>query len=236
MVSDLWVLRRPNGTVARVRKASKSRVVVVHAARASMAGNRTTKLHHTASILIVLAIASLHHQPRAFSWVMRQDVVRSNHPRQFFAAPTSSSSSRAALSNKFLEGDLVAVQRKTADDDDANNKPRLCVVTGDGGVYPLCTRADDVETDLFADPRQFPDRFWSNQVTDEHVVGRTYGEGYYSQRVIPSLGGGPGYGALADDVWSVAEDILEKVRADQVELPVLETGIAHGEKARGGSF
>ena len=65
---------------------------------------------------------------------------------------------------------------------------------------------------------------------------KLYGEGYYGQRPVPSLGGGPGYGAEADEVWSVTEDLLEEVRRDGVELPILDVGIAHGEKARGGSF
>ena len=45
-----------------------------------------------------------------------------------------------------------------------------------------------------------------------------------------------GYGAEADDVWSVSEELIEQVREDGVELPILDVGIAHGEKARGGSF
>ena len=67
-------------------------------------------------------------------------------------------------------------------------------------------------------------------------VTRTYGEGWYGQRPVPSLGGGPGYGAEADSVWSVDEDVLERLQEDGVDLPVLDVGIAHGEKARGGAF
>jgi hypothetical protein len=132
-----------------------------------------------------------------------------------------------ALSDDFLESDLVAV-RKSPD-----GTPRLCAVKPDGTVAPLCQRHDDVETDLFCDPREFSERFWEN-LTDEAVSGR-YGEGFYGQRPVPSLGGGPGYGADADEIWSVSEDEIERIRSDGVELPVLDVGIAHGEKARGGS-
>jgi len=75
----------------------------------------------------------------------------------------------------------------------------------------------------------------ASRVADENVAG-TYGEGFYGQRPVPSLGGGPGYGAQADEIWSVEENMLDKIRADGVELPVLDVGIAHGEKARGGSY
>jgi hypothetical protein len=137
-----------------------------------------------------------------------------------------------ALSDKFLEGDLVAV---TNPGGSYSQNPRLCAVKADGSVVPLCVREHDVETDLFADPRQFSERFWQNYVTDEHVTA-TYGEGFYGQRPVPSLGGGPGYGAEADELWSVSGDMLDEVRANGVELPVLDMGIAHGEKARGGYF
>mmetsp|Transcript_30148 Transcript_30148/g.45972 ORF Transcript_30148/g.45972 Transcript_30148/m.45972 type:complete len:190 (+) Transcript_30148:8-577(+) len=131
------------------------------------------------------------------------------------------------LSDKYLENDLVAIQITNHDDN-----PRLCVVTSDGGAYPLCIHEDDVETDLFIDPRITLE---NDDVIDEHVVG-SYGEGWYSQRPVPSLGGGPGYGAEADSVWSIEEDLLEAVANDNVDLPVLDIGISHGEKARGGAF
>jgi hypothetical protein len=121
------------------------------------------------------------------------------------------------------------------ENEDSNHRPRLCAVILDGGVVPLCTRLDDVETDLFADPRQYADDFWTEGVTDDDVV-HTYGEGFYGQRPVPSLGGGPGYGAAADEIWSTDLETLEAVAKDGVELPVLDVGIAHGEKARGGSF
>ena len=56
-------------------------------------------------------------------------------------------------------------------------------------------------------------------------------EGWYGQRPVPSLGGGPGYGAEAQEIWSVDEDTLLKLEEDSVELPILDMGIAHGEKA-----
>jgi hypothetical protein len=124
---------------------------------------------------------------------------------------------------------LVAIQRPGP-----TGRGRLCAVKPDGSVVPLCRRSDDVETDLYADPREFAVRYWSDP-RDEHAL-KAYGEGYYGQRPIPSLGGGPGYGAEADEVWSVDERILEEVELDGVELPILDVGIAHGEKARGGSF
>lgn len=139
----------------------------------------------------------------------------------------SSPKPRKLLSEDYLENDLVSIRRGES------LPPRLCVVAPGGEVTPLCRREDDVETDLFSDPREY-DTDWSS-VVDSDVVG-TYGEGFYGQRPVPSLGGGPGYGALADDVWSTTENVLNQVELDGVYLPVLDMGIAHGEKARGGSF
>ena len=132
------------------------------------------------------------------------------------------------LSDAFLENDLVAI----AVDD---RQPRLCAVRYDGTVAPLCLRGDDVETDAFVDPREYTSTFWTNEVTDECVKG-TYGEGFFGQRPVPSLGGGPGYGAEADDCWSIDQEVLEKVKEDGVLLPTLDIGISHGEKARAGAF
>lgn len=137
-------------------------------------------------------------------------------------------SSLRAVSSDYFEGDLVAVKKPS------DNKPRLCVVRADATLGALCTHEDDVETDLFLDPRCDSDPFWTD-ATDNDICG-TYGEGYYGQRPVPSLGGGPGYGADAQDIWSVTEAVLEKLVQDGVDLPVLDVGIAHGEKARGGSF
>lgn len=132
------------------------------------------------------------------------------------------------LSGDFLENDLVAVQRSNAD------SPRLCVVRPGNDVLPLCQHEDDVETDLFIDPRCYENKSWE-EVSDEDVKGR-YGEGWYGQRPVPSLGGGPGYGAEAQEVWSIDEEMLSRLGEDRVELPILDMGIAHGEKARSGAF
>jgi hypothetical protein len=70
-----------------------------------------------------------------------------------------------------------------------------------------------------------------------------YGVGWYGQRPVPSLGGGPGYGAEADEIWSIDEDVLEQILSGEedddgvvVDLPVIDVGMAHGEKARGGAL
>lgn len=155
------------------------------------------------------------------------------------------------LSDSFLENDLVAVRThrrlsgreergdaRIAGGEDtgiaAAPAARLCVVRPDSGVHALCYHEDDVETDLFVDPR-VADQPWTDDLVDEDVVGR-YGEGWYGQRPVPSLGGGPGYGAEADEIWSIDEEVLNELREDGVLLPVLDVGIAHGEKARGGAF
>ena len=44
------------------------------------------------------------------------------------------------------------------------------------------------------------------------------------------------YGAEADEIWSIDESLLEQLEKDGVQLPVLDVGIAHGEKARGGAY
>lgn len=132
-----------------------------------------------------------------------------------------------ALSGKYMENDLVAVKLPGSD------TSRLCAVKQYGAVDPLCRHEDNVETDLFVDPRN-PSIFYQD-LTDDDVVG-SYGEGFYGQRPLPSLGGGPGYGALADEIWSIDEQVLEQVIADGVDLPILDVGIAHGEKARGGAY
>ena len=90
---------------------------------------------------------------------------------------------------------------------------------------------DDILTDLYVDPREE-----DNIEIDDKDVLQCYGEGWYSQRVVPSLGGGPGYGASADDVWSVEEEVIDTIEKDGIEIPVLDLGIAHGEKARGGAI
>lgn len=148
-----------------------------------------------------------------------------------------------ALSEDFLENDLVAIKVKQSSSSDDETEtdtslpplpPRLCAVGQYRNVIPLCQRADDAETDLFADPREFSDPYWED-LSDDTVVHK-YQEAWYGQLPVPSLGGGPGYGAQADEIWSTTDDVLEQVQSDAVELPVLDVGIAHGEKARGGAF
>lgn len=132
------------------------------------------------------------------------------------------------LSGAYLESDLVGV--KVPDTEECI----LCVVRPDQGVYPLCQHEDDVETDLFIDPRR-SSQAWTNDLIDSDVT-KTYGEGFYGQRPVPSLGGGPGYGADADEIWSVDREVLVVLAADGVTVPVLDVGMAHGEKARSGAF
>jgi len=47
---------------------------------------------------------------------------------------------------------------------------------------------------------------------------------------------GSGYGADANEVWSIDEDTLERLHDDGVAVPVIDIGMAHGEKARGGAL
>jgi hypothetical protein len=142
---------------------------------------------------------------------------------------TITNTNNKALSNEFLENDLVAIRKGET------TAPRLCVVRPDATVAPLCVHEDDNETDLYIDPRCYEETFWEQEAKDEHVQGK-YGEGWYGQRPVPSLGGGPGYGADALEIWSIEEEVLEQLAKDGVELPILDVGIAHGEKARGGFF
>lgn len=124
-------------------------------------------------------------------------------------------------------------------------KMRLCVIRNQQYIYPLIRHEDDVETDLFLDPRfvhreitldDMLDYCKSNNINDAVHQYKYYGVGWYGQRPVPSLGGGPGYGAEADEVWSVDEDVLEEILNDSVDIPVIDVGMAHGEKARGGAL
>ena len=142
---------------------------------------------------------------------------------------------------------------------DKNLKLRLCVIRNQRCVFPLVRHEDDVETDLFLDPRYVEKSIrlsdvahWSesklrrestvqeeidgSQQTIEEMGVSYYGVGWYGQRPVPSLGGGPGYGADATEVWSIEEDTLERLFDDGVDIPVIDVGIAHGEKARGGAL
>ena len=74
-----------------------------------------------------------------------------------------------ALSDQYLENDLVSVQvpyRLLVNSD--KDGCRLCVVRPDNTVLPLCRHEDDVDTDLFMDPRTLDDSFW-NDISDDVV-------------------------------------------------------------------
>ncbi len=171
-------------------------------------------------------------------------LLRSKQPYADKKRKSSSSLlSLNVLSDKYFENDIIAVQWKDILDSNGHDdidavSPRICVVKPDKTVYPLCRHEDDLETDLFIDPRctSSSSSTWMENVMDQHVVA-TYGEGWYGQRVVPSLGGGPGYGAEADEIWSIDEPTLEQIlHIDGIYLPTLDLGIAHGEKARGGAI
>ena len=59
---------------------------------------------------------------------------------------------------------------------------------------------------------------------------------WIGRRVRKYMGGGPGYGAEAQEIWSVDEELLVQLEDENVNLPILDMGIAHGEKARGGAY
>ena len=144
--------------------------------------------------------------------------------------------------SQYFENDLVSIN---IGDANMTKKPKLFVVMSDGTLSPLCQHEDDNPTDFYVDPRtptkgsslQNPQNgiIEEDSIDDDDVL-EYYGEGWYSQRVVPSLGGGPGYGAEADPIWTIDEDVLEKMILDQVDIPILDLGIAHGEKARGGAI
>ena len=124
---------------------------------------------------------------------------------------------------------------------------RLCVIRNQQYICPLIRHEDDVETDLFLDPRSMENeislqdvlQWWNSNSKAELTISELqyYGVGWYGQRPVPSLGGGPGYGAEADEIWSIDEDVLEQLLIeDGVDLPVIDVGMAHGEKARGGAL
>lgn len=133
---------------------------------------------------------------------------------------------------------------------------RLCVVRNQDYVFPLIRHEDDAETDLYLDPRHMGKKVrysdvmdWSFEITnnisrvkvEEEVNAPSpqsyyYGVGWYGQRPVPSLGGGPGYGAEATEVWSIDYETLERLKEDGVQIPIIDVGIAHGEKARGGAL
>eukprot|EP00804_Cyclotella_cryptica_P001602 CCRYP_014942-RA/>CCRYP_014942-RA protein AED:0.31 eAED:0.05 QI:0/-1/0/1/-1/1/1/0/215 len=118
---------------------------------------------------------------------------------------------------------------------------RLCVIRNQQFVYPLVRHEDDVETDLFLDPKHVESTLRLQDFEPSgNVEGQSsipyYGVGWYGQRPVPSLGGGPGHGADATEIWTMEEEMLEKCLEDGVHVPVIDVGIAHGEKARGGAL
>ncbi|KAL7466625.1 hypothetical protein ACHAXS_006918 [Conticribra weissflogii] len=144
-------------------------------------------------------------------------------------------------------------------DNSVGSKLRLCVIRNGDCVYPLVQHEDDVETDLFLDPRyaegegiRLGDLLeWMRQQRERDELGGGsqdaniatgrdipyFGVGWYGQRPVPSLGGGPGYGADATEIWSIEGEVLETlVEEGEVEIPVIDVGMAHGEKARGGAL
>ena len=54
--------------------------------------------------------------------------------------------------------------------------------------------------------------------------------------LVPLLGGRPRYGADATEIWTMEEEMLEKCLENGVHVPIIDVGIAHGEKARGGAL
>jgi hypothetical protein len=172
--------------------------------------------------------------------------IRQQQQRQQFKA-ISNHENEIENINNYLENDLISIQINTGGDDDDDNsssiRPKLYVVTSpDGTVSPLCTHEDDNLTDLYLDPRCVDEETTIDDIknnNNEHVtttIIKYYGEGWFAQRVVPSLGGGPGYGAEANSVWSIEENILDELIDDNVNIPILDMGIAHGEKARGGAI
>ena len=147
-------------------------------------------------------------------------------------------SSKTQSLDQIQDDDLVALPIVTPGTSSENPPSlRLCVVRNQQMVFPLVRHQDDVETDLFIDPKHAN----SNISLQDVQLGHTkqlpyYGVGWYGQRPVPSLGGGPGYGAPADEIWTIEEEMLEKCLEDGVEVPVLDVGLAHGEKAREGAL
>ena len=204
------------------------------------------------SVMGTAILASHEHTKTAEAFTILSQSLAS-HPMIFTRSSTNQPShnkhehqyqtwSHLRALSKYFENDLVSVSISYKEDDEEEGQlqvqaqvqtPRaqLFVVQPDLTLAQLCTHADDNPTDLWIDPRT-P----NNIVVEDDEIIKCYGEGWYSQRVVPSLGGGPGYGAEADPIWSIDEDVLEEMQGDGVEVPSLDLGIAHGEKARGGAI
>eukprot|EP01083_Nonionella_stella_P065428 171422_1 len=134
-------------------------------------------------------------------------------PPKIFVRPLEKKRSPKStkLYQVYLEDDLVSV--------DIGGSPKLFVVRSDSTVSPLCTHEDDNLTDLYVDPREE-----DNIEIDDKDVLQCYGEGWYSQRVVPSLGGGPGYGASAktldldhDSSFSTFESFSSHISIKRIE-------------------
>ena len=159
---------------------------------------RSAPLAHTASFILLLALLYAPVGGFSFAPSQRRNQFHKKTIRvRNCSAPPRALSTLLALSDAYLENDLVSVKvpdrllvkDETSSDNDISTT-RLCVVRPDATVAPLCRHEDDVDTDLFVDPRTMEDAFWQD-VTDDAIVS-TYGEGWYGQRPVPSLGGGPG--------------------------------------------
>ena len=90
--------------------------------------------------------------------------------------------------------DATASNGDSDGDSDSKRGLRLCVVRNGRCVYPLIRHEDDSETDLFLDPRHVDLSIALGEISTWSGVGEQnyYGMGYYGQRPVPSLGGGPG--------------------------------------------
>jgi len=139
--------------------------------------------------------------------------------------------------DQIQDDDLVALPIESSEkpNDDKPLQLRLCVIRNQQFAFPLVRHEDDVDTDLFLDPKHTESNIYLKDLElDEKVP--YYGVGWYGQRPVPSLGGGPGYGADATEIWSIEEEALMKCLQDGVEVPFIDVGMAHGEKARGGAL
>ncbi|KAJ1475120.1 hypothetical protein T484DRAFT_1969022 [Baffinella frigidus] len=91
------------------------------------------------------------------------------------------------------------------------------IMGGGAWVQPLCFR-EEGSRELYTDSREE-----AVEVAEDGLVRIV--DTYPSQRPIPSLGGGIGYGADAVDCWELQED----VGAD-VSVPIEDTGMGFHQK------
>ena len=158
-------------------------------------------------------------------------LIRQPHPttciQQCIRSFDQLSFSKTQTLDQIQDDDLVALPLLSNAPDDKSL--RLCVIRNQQYVFPLVRHEDDVETDLFLDPK-YADSNISLQDFEFDGVEKLpyYGVGWYGQR--------EGYGAPASEIWTIEEDMLEKCLEDGVEIPFIDVGMAHGEKARGGAL